>query len=100
MSRTVAFVVVGVGIAAVWILLLLQGGFPKRSLVATAGVVGGPFAIAGALLDWDWFFSDERRRPLVDRFGRNGARIFYIAVGALLTGFGVWAIASGYYCGE
>src|SRR5262245_31562174 len=86
MRSTVAFVVIGLGIAAVWILLLLQGGLLIRSFAATVGVVGGPFAIAGAIFNWEWFFADEAARPLVDRYGRTGARLYYIVVGVVLAG--------------
>lgn len=43
----------------------------------------GIFVIAAAALDWDWFFSNWRARFFVNLFGRDGARLFYAALGAV-----------------
>jgi len=48
----------------------------------------GLFIIAAALLDWDWFFNHWRAALFVRLFGRNGARIFYVVLGALLLFLG------------
>lgn len=41
----------------------------------------GVFVIAAAALDWDWFFNNWRARFFVRLFGRDGARLFYAALG-------------------
>lgn len=43
----------------------------------------GVFVIAAAALDWDWFFNNWRARFFVNLFGRDGARLFYAALGAV-----------------
>ena len=97
MGRVIGFAVAALAVTLTWVLLLSQGGFLKASLVTAGAVTGGPFAMAGAVLDWDWFFADARARPLVEKLGRVGARVFYFLLGGLLTAFGVWALASGFY---
>ena len=58
-------------------------------------VLGGLFAIAGAVCDWEWFMNSRKARPLVSLLGRGGTRIFYFILGAgiavlgLLITFGV-----------
>lgn len=47
-------------------------------------LVSGIFCICAAALDWDFFFSNYRARFFVELFGRNGARIFYAALGAVI----------------
>ena len=42
------------------------------------------FVIAAAVLDWNWFFNNWRARFFVNLFGRDGARLFYALLGALL----------------
>ena len=44
----------------------------------------GLYCICGAVLDWDLFFTSRRSRPIVKGFGRNGARIFYGSLGAVI----------------
>lgn len=39
------------------------------------------YMIAGAYFNWDFFFESRKARPFVNIFGRNGARIFYGAIG-------------------
>ncbi len=48
------------------------------------GSIGGLLCIAAAVCDWDWFFDNYRARPFVKLLGRNGARVFYAILGALL----------------
>lgn len=52
-------------------------------------VAAGIFSIAGAALDWDWFINSRKARLLVSLFGRNGARIFYGLLGAVITVLGL-----------
>ena len=44
----------------------------------------GMFCICAAIFDWDFFFENYKARPVVDAFGRNGARIFYGICGLAL----------------
>lgn len=44
----------------------------------------GVFVIAAAVLDWDWFFNNWRARFFVKLLGRDGARLFYAALGVLM----------------
>ena len=48
----------------------------------------GVFTIAAAILDWDWFFKNHKARFFVDALGRNGARVFYVVLGAVLLFLG------------
>lgn len=53
------------------------------------GLLLGLFCIFCAYKDYDWFMENCKARPLVALFGRNGARGFYIVLGAIIiiTGF-------------
>jgi hypothetical protein len=64
MNRILALVVLGVSIGCLLMWLLSQGGLPKRSIAVAGGVIGGPFAIACAVFNWDWFFEDHAARRL------------------------------------
>ncbi|MBN9411082.1 MAG: immunity 17 family protein [Burkholderiales bacterium] len=44
----------------------------------------GLFCMAGAALDWSWFFDNWRAKPFVEALGREGARLFYVALGTCL----------------
>lgn len=46
----------------------------------------GLFSLAGALFDWDFFMNNRRAAIFVRLLGRNGARVFYGALGLVLTG--------------
>lgn len=47
------------------------------------------YIIAAAYFNWDFFFDSRKARPFVNIFGRNGARIFYGALGILFFIFGI-----------
>jgi hypothetical protein len=51
-------------------------------------VPAGGFAVAGAVLDWSWFFGARKARLIAAVLGRGGARIFYAAIGGALVGAG------------
>lgn len=56
-------------------------------------IVGaGVFSIVGAALDWDRFMTHRKAHLLVSLFGRNGERLFYIPLGAVLIGVGAAAM--------
>jgi len=48
-------------------------------------IAGGLFTAAGGVFDWDWFFTSRKAAFFVKTFGRNGARIFYGALGGVLV---------------
>lgn len=53
-------------------------------------VIQGIFALVGALtilaslFNWDWFFTSENTRFLVQKVGRSRARILYALLGVLM----------------
>ncbi len=51
----------------------------------------GLFTVLCATADWNWFMEHRKTRLWVKLFGRNGARIFYIIFGGVLTTLGVLA---------
>lgn len=51
-------------------------------------IFAGLFAIAGSLLDWDWFMNNRKAKIFVKLFGRNGARIFYCLLGLAIAVLG------------
>lgn len=57
-------------------------------------IVAGIFSMIGALANWNFFFNDPKAKPIVSIFGRQGARIFYIIVGAA---FSIGGIAFIFY---
>ena len=69
---------------------------PNPFLLAT-GQSGRPWE-AGHF--WEWFLSDPKARPVVERLGRTGARFLYAALGAGVTTFGLWAFRSECYLGQ
>ena len=52
-------------------------------------VLGGLFAIAGAVFNWDWFIGSRKARALVSLLGRSGARIFYCILGLAISILGL-----------
>ena len=58
-------------------------------LLSAILVAAGSFSVAGAVLDWSFFMNSRKAAVFVSLFGRNGARIFYVVLGAALVVFGV-----------
>lgn len=56
-------------------------------------VGAGLFSIVGAVLNKDWFMDNRKARPLVKLFSRNGARVFYIALGVGIVVVGALLMA-------
>ena len=52
-------------------------------------VLGGLFAIAGGVLDWDWFMNHRKARLFVGLLGRSGARVFYCLLGLTIAVIGL-----------
>jgi hypothetical protein len=48
----------------------------------------GLFTIIAAATDWSWFFEHPKSRFFVKALGRQGARVFYVALGFLIVVLG------------
>ena len=62
--------------------------------MALAGLVFagmGVFIMGSAILDWNYFMTHPKARPITALFGRNGARIIYALLGAVFVGLGLAA---------
>ena len=55
------------------------------SLFALSGIV----SLLAAVLDWDWFFTAQNTRFIVNRLGRRRARWCYGVLGVVLMGMAV-----------
>ncbi|MGN1416446.1 MAG: Imm17 family immunity protein [Oscillospiraceae bacterium] len=56
----------------------------------------GLFSIAGAVFDWDFFFSNSKARVFVRLLGRTGARIFYGILGIAIIIMGIMVVTAPY----
>ena len=54
---------------------------PKGLFVIAAGV----FSICGALFNWDWFMNHRKAQFFSRVLGRQGARVFYGALGTAIA---------------
>lgn len=63
---------------------------PEGLLIVACGL----FSICGAFFNWDWFMNHRKARFLSNLLGRQGARLFYGALGTALVVLG-GAITSG-----
>jgi len=52
-------------------------------------IAAGLFSAVGGLFNWDWFMEARKAEFFVKRFGRNGARIFYGALGGVIAIMGI-----------
>ncbi len=50
----------------------------------------GCFSIAGGIFNWNWYMNSRRAAFLVKIMGRNGARVFYILLGAAILAFAIY----------
>jgi hypothetical protein len=55
-------------------------------------LLAGLFAMAGGILNWNWFMNNRRARIFVNVLGRGGARVFYVGLGLLLAVMGLLAM--------
>ncbi len=53
-------------------------------------VLTGILSLLAALLDWDWFFTADNTRFIVQRVGRRQARLFYGVLGVILIATAVF----------
>lgn len=61
----------------------------KGLIMGLLFAAGGIFSICGAALNWDWFLESRKARFFVNVFGRNGARVIYAVLGAVLVVVGI-----------
>ena len=54
-----------------------------HNIVQIIFLLAGATALLAALFNWDWFFTADNCRYLVNKLGRKGARWAYGAIGAL-----------------
>ena len=52
-------------------------------------ILGGLFATAAAVFNWDWFMNARKARFMVKILTRNGTRIFYGLLGLALIVLGI-----------
>ncbi|MCZ6678998.1 MAG: immunity 17 family protein [Candidatus Poribacteria bacterium] len=57
--------------------------------VSIFAIAAGPFTIAGAAFNWEWFMNSYKARFFTKILGRSVARIFYGVLGTALFIFGV-----------
>lgn len=62
---------------------------PSEYFILVLFIVLGVFSITASVLNLDWYFQTDGARIFVKRFGRNGARIFYVLLGIGLIACGV-----------
>ena len=62
---------------------------PSEYFILVLFIVLGVFSIAASVLNLDCYFQTDGARIFVNRFGRNGARIFYVLLGIGLIACGV-----------
>lgn len=51
-------------------------------------ILAGAFSVVCAACDFDWFMNNRKAQLIINKIGRNGARIFYITLGIVIIGFG------------
>ena len=79
MNSTVLFLLHFAGLA------LITRFFGWGGLITSAALL----TIFYAFIDYDWLMNHSKAAPFVALFGRNGARIFYIILGAALFFYGL-----------
>ena len=62
---------------------------PSEYIILVLCIVFGVFSITASVLNLDWYFQTDGASIFVKRFGRNGARIFYVLLGIGLIACGV-----------
>ncbi len=55
-----------------------------NTLASVLFFILGVLSIVASLFNFNWFFTSENVRFFIKLFGRNGTRIFYGVVGALI----------------
>jgi hypothetical protein len=73
-------------------LLYHLGAGLRVALFGALFVSAGLFIMLAAAADWDWFMHSDQARPLVERFGPTGTRVFYLFLGLGLIALAVWLV--------
>jgi predicted small integral membrane protein len=60
----------------------------NSNTTALIAFLAGIFVMVAVVSDWNRFFENQRARLFVERFGRQGARIFYAILGCAPIGLG------------
>lgn len=47
-------------------------------------VIIGSLSVLASIFNWDWFFTAQNTRYIVNNVGRKRARLFYAALGILM----------------
>lgn len=61
---------------------------PSEYFILVIFILLGAFSIVASVFDIDWYFKTSGADTFVRRFGRKGARIFYVLLGLALIGCG------------
>ena len=77
--------------------LLAAGNTGSALGIMLAGLLIGGFAFFCAYRDFDWFMNNRRAALLVMILGRGGARIFYMLLGLVIIGGGLFIGAAGLF---
>ncbi|RHJ92142.1 immunity 17 family protein [Parabacteroides bouchesdurhonensis] len=62
---------------------------PSEYFILILFIVLGAFSIIAAVFNLDWYFQTSGAATFVKRFGRGGARVFYVLLGLALIACGV-----------
>jgi len=61
----------------------------KHEMQGLLAVLMGIFTIVCAYMDFKWFMNNEKAKPFIWLFGREGARAFYGVLGFLMIMLGL-----------
>jgi hypothetical protein len=62
------------------------------TLVQVLLILIGLFTAAGGVFGWDWFLRHWKSRLFVEKFGKVGARVFYVVFGLAIVGVGFFLL--------
>ena len=68
----------------------------SNTIAAIFGFAAGFFCIFCAYKDYDWFMNSSKARFWVKVLGRDGARKFYMGLGAFIIAVGVVLCFTGF----
>ncbi len=59
-------------------------------IIQSVFVLVGLMAVLAAVFNWDWFFTANNTRFIVENVGRVRARLFYTVIGLFMIATGVF----------
>ncbi|HBK29020.1 MAG TPA: hypothetical protein DDZ04_04230 [Parabacteroides sp.] len=62
---------------------------PSEYLILVLFICLGLFSVIASVFNLDWYFKTDGAMMFVRRLGRNGARVFYGALGIALIACGI-----------